>query len=500
MKSSTKIAKEAGTNILGEMYGGAARFAFIGFLARFVGPEFLGIYSIGNAITRIFGVLGMAGLDRGILRFVSHNIGKGNSESIKIWIRVALKYGLIFGLCATFFQFIFSEYIANNFYNGNKAVKDTISLFSLILIFSIVSGIAAHSTQGFKILKYKVLTIQVVQPTILLITLISLYNLEYSNFYQITIPLLIAEVIGFLVMFKFLQKVNTVKLLEIIKQPLDSKLIRFSFPLMMVGLLGMIMHWIDILMLGYFLPPEEVGIYQPAVRTTGIIRLFLVSFSGIFTPMISEFLAKSAFKEMNQIYKLTCRWMITLAVPFFIVVISRSEQIMLLFGEQYIVGANLLFLLMLGMFFQAIGNPAGSTLVMAGKTKLVLFNTIIISALNVSINIIFIPKFGLMGAAWGTAISLILLCIIRIIQIWYFYKLHPFELKILKSIITGIFIYVIIIFFQKYINNFYYFIDLILTTSFVFLLYFTILYLLKLEKEDLEVIDSIKLKLKGQNN
>ena len=46
---------------------------------------------------------------------------------------------------------------------------------------------------------------------------------------------------------------------------------------MMVGLLGMIMHWIDILMLGYYLKPEEVGVYQPAARTKVIIRLFLVS-------------------------------------------------------------------------------------------------------------------------------------------------------------------------------------------------------------------------------
>ena len=43
MKNSTKIAKEAATNIAGEMYGGATRFVFIGLLARFVGPEFFGL-------------------------------------------------------------------------------------------------------------------------------------------------------------------------------------------------------------------------------------------------------------------------------------------------------------------------------------------------------------------------------------------------------------------------------------------------------------------------
>jgi len=191
--------------------------------------------------------------------------------------------------------------------------------------------------------------------------------------------------------------------------------------------------------------------------------------------------------------------MITLAVPFFIIAVSRAENIMLLFGKNFIEGGSLLFLLMLGMFFQAIGNPAGSTLVMAGKTKLVLINTILISVINVSINIYLIPKHGLIGAAWGTAISLILLCIIRILQIWYYYKIQPFEIKILKSIISGIVLFFIITYFKHLTDQFHFLVNLILTSIFVFISYSVLLYNLKLEKEDFGVINSIKLKFRGHS-
>ncbi len=497
MKYSTKIAKEAGTNIIGEMYGGAARFTFIGLMARFVGPEFLGFYSIANAITRIFGVFGMAGLDRGILRYVSFNLGEKDNKSISKWIKVALKLGFIFGFFSVIMQFTSSNYITSKFYNGNVDIQNAINYFSIILFFSIVSGIAAHSTQGFKILKYKVLTIQVIQPTILLITLIFLYNIGISNFHQITLPLILAEILGFIFMFYFLKKINPIKIISIFKEPFNVEIIKFSFPLMLVGLLGMIMHWIDILMLGYFLPPKDVGIYQPAVRTTGIIRLFLVSFSGIFTPMIAELISKNAIREMEQIYKLTCRWIITLAVPFFIIVIVRSEQIMMLFGNDFLEGANLLLLLLSGMLFQAIGNPAGSTLVMAGKTKLVLLNTIFISIINIFLNIVLIPKMGLMGAAWGTAISLIFLCIIRIFIIWFLYNIVPFELKNIKSILGGIFTFGFFHFIKPVFMNYHFIINLIISSSIVIFIYFVALYMMKLEQEDIDVLKSIKLKIKG---
>ena len=75
--------------------------------------------------------------------------------------------------------------------------------------------------------------------------------------------------------------------------------------------------------------------------------------------------------------------------------------------------------------------------------------------------------------------------------------MQPFEIKIYKSISSGLFLYFVISFFQKYIENLHFILNLILTSAIVFLVYSILLYLLKLEKEDLEVIKSIRLKIKG---
>ena len=83
-----KIAKEAVISLVGEIFGGSARYLFILLLARFAGAQLLGLYSIANAITRIFEVLGKLGLDQGVLRSVSR---QNTNISKQFYILSALK-------------------------------------------------------------------------------------------------------------------------------------------------------------------------------------------------------------------------------------------------------------------------------------------------------------------------------------------------------------------------------------------------------------------------
>ena len=66
-----KVAKEAFVSFGGMGIGSVFRYLFSILLARWIGPQMLGIYSLGNAITRIGEIFGIMGLDNGVLRYVS---------------------------------------------------------------------------------------------------------------------------------------------------------------------------------------------------------------------------------------------------------------------------------------------------------------------------------------------------------------------------------------------------------------------------------------------
>lgn len=491
-----KIAKEAGITLTGEIFGGAARYFFVLLLARLAGPQLLGLYSIANAITRLFGVIGLAGLDRGVMKYVSYNLSLGQSEKANSYIHFALKIGLFTGIFVFIMQILLSSIITENFYSEIPELTFYLQLFSLILPFSILGGIAAFSTQGFQRLKYKVLTIQVFQPTLLIIGILAFYygSMEESNL--IKYPLLIAEISGFFLIIYFLTNLAPVRMSDVFTSTLKSDIIKFSLPLMFVGLLGMFMHWIDILMLGYYLEPEDVGIYQPAARTTGVIRMFLLAFSGIFSPMVSEFFAKGDTKELARIYKLTFRWIFILSLPFLTVCLSRPVEIMNMFGPNFSIGADVLVLLIIGMMFQALGGLAAGVLVMTERTKLALLNTVFATILNISLNVWLIPNYGLIGAALSTSFTLFSLCITRIIQVWKLVNIQPFQIGLWKPIIVFGIILTLSIGSKNLFSEIHFIINLICSMGFVSIITVGLLYILKYNEEDKLVITEIYNKLR----
>ena len=79
-----------------------------------------------------------------------------------------------------------------------------------------------------------------------------------------------------------------ISLKNIINSKVDKEILRFSIPLMFVSAIGIIMHWVDIVMLGVLSSAIDVGMYHPIDRTAGLVRMILFAFAGIFAPIFSE--------------------------------------------------------------------------------------------------------------------------------------------------------------------------------------------------------------------
>ena len=78
MKYPQKIAKEAIISFLSMGIGSSFRYFFVLILARWVGPNYWGIYSLANAIMKFAEVFGKAGLDNGVIKYVSEKFGNNS--------------------------------------------------------------------------------------------------------------------------------------------------------------------------------------------------------------------------------------------------------------------------------------------------------------------------------------------------------------------------------------------------------------------------------------
>ena len=495
MNIAKKIGKESSITFVGLLYGNLNRYLYTALLARWVGPEFLGIYSIANSIMLISEVFAKMGLETGIMRFISRLNPELDKEKINLLIGSSLKMVSVFSLSIMIILIISSGTIVDNYFNGQSLLKPVLIIFAIAIPFNALIQISAFATQGFKRLKYKTIVTQFLNPTILLLSMVFCYWFM-SKEYTIMIPILTTGVIGFLFMIIVLKKVSGFKNNQILESKINYELLKFSYPLMFVTILQTLMHWMDILMLGYFTNPLTVGLYHPAARTAGLLQALLLSFLSIYAPLAAQFHSQGDKVKLSNTYQLVNRWLLIFAIPISAVFILFPEKVLLLFGSQYLESSQVLVLLTIATFTQAILGAAGPTLSMSGHTKLVLFNSIGTFILNFGLNIWLIPIYGILGAAIATLTSLTIIGLIRVTQVYFILKINFLNLKLIKPILSGLVCYSILLAIKPSIIEFSTFITLfvaIFTSIFVFGL---ILFLLKIEDEDKDILKSLNF-LKG---
>ena len=131
MKIASKIGKESTITFAGLIYGNINRYIYTAMLARWVGPEFLGIYSIANAIILILEVLSKMGIETGIMRFVSRLNPKRDHKKIQNLILSSFKMVFAFSIFVMALIIFLSDYIAFNLFKGDELLKKKLLLFFL---------------------------------------------------------------------------------------------------------------------------------------------------------------------------------------------------------------------------------------------------------------------------------------------------------------------------------------------------------------------------------
>ena len=482
MNLAQKIAKESTITFSGLVYGNVNRYLYTALLARWVGIEYLGIYSLANAIMLIGEVIAKMGLETGVMRFVSRLDAKTEKTQIQNIIQSALKMTGIFSIGIAILLAGFS-WLLVSMYKGTSLLYTAIIVFSFTIPFNAVTLVAAFATQGFKLLKYKVLTTQFLNPTVLLLAmLISYWFISKES--AIILPMAVTGVLGSITMFLLLKNISGVKFTGVFSAPFNKTLFTYSAPLMLVSILQTFMHWMDILMLGYFTDVTVVGLYHPAARTAGLLQALLLSFISIYAPMLSQLHGKDNFGEMSRLYKLVSRWLITFSVPISLVFIIYSKKVMLLFGSDYIDSASVLVLLTFATFIQTALGAAGPILSMSGYTRLVFWNSLGAFLLNLVLNIILIPRFGIMGAAWATLISISAIGIARIIEVQFILKFSFISSQLYKPLLAGIVTWISLMSIHSFVMGYHTVATLSIVVLCSILVYGFILWLLKLEPED----------------
>ncbi len=496
MNTAQKVAKESTITFTGLVYGNVNRFLYTALLARWVGVEYLGVYSLANSIILIAEVLAKMGLEVGVMRFVSRLDPKLDKDKMRKVICASLKATTTFSLLIMVILILSSGWLAKDVFKESQLLQFVIIAFSITLPFNALTNVSAFATQGLKFMKYKVLTTQFIKPTILF-GIMALSYWFLSKKMTIMLPFAVTGITGCVLMLIMLKKLTGIRIGNVLSAQFDKELLKFSYPLMFVTVLQTLMHWMDILMLGYFTDSTIVGLYHPAVRTAGLLQALLLSLASIYSPLLSQMHSKGETEKMSDLYKLVSRWLFTFAFPFALVLLLLPTKVMLVFGPAYISSALVLVILTAATFSQSILGAAGPILSMSGYIHLSLWNSLGAFLLNVVLNILLIPRFGIYGAAWATLISLVASGLARVIEVRIILKLSFWNKGFLKPLLAGIISASALWILKPYIMPFHTLITLMLAGLISLSFFVSVLWLLKFEPDDRDFLKGLGILIKA---
>jgi O-antigen/teichoic acid export membrane protein len=416
-KALNTLAKGAGITAIGMAVSKALTYLYRVSIARFVGPEAYGQLSLALMVTGIASTIAYLSLGSGLKKFIPEFRTKDDMASIKGIVLDALQMAVPLSLIMFAIVFFSADYIAVEIFD-NQQLTLLIKILSLGIPLGALSKIFFNTTLGFNKIIYKTGTVRILQNIIqLFITVILLIlGFEVASAAWGTISgYIVAVMLGFYFMEK---KIGPVLLSDVKPKHQKSKLIRFSAPLLMSGLIGTLMGWADTGLLGYYMTDFEVGLYNAALPTAMLILLPHKAIGSLALTSFSELKEKDESRIEESIQTATY-WVFSLVFPTFLILLLFSEQVLtLLFGSVYGQASIALSILGIGYLFDALVGRVGSFLNSKGHTKYILYNNIAALTLNLILNAALIPIYGIIGAAIATMTSTILPNILMFVEVW----------------------------------------------------------------------------------
>ena len=490
-KELSTIAKGATVTFIGMMAESLIRYIYMIVIARMLGAELFGLFMLGFTIIIMANLLSRLGLECGVTKHVSLFNGVSDRPRMKGAIVQSLKFSILAGIIVSLVFFFASGFISIHIFKKPQ-MEQLLKLLIISLPFLSFTIIVLAATRGFQIMKYWTCGMSIFLPMVNLLLVVLFVHLGF-RIKGVALAYLIATFMTSILSVIFLRKVFP-DFWDIKAIPETRMLLRFSIPLLIVLYFNFIIKWTDTLMLGGFKLSEDVGIYNGAMRTALLTSMILMSFSAIFSPMIADLYNRKESQKIENLFKITSKWIYTVSLSSFILLVFLAKEILAMFGQEFIAGWIVLVVLSMGQLVAAAAGPVGVVLTMTGRQDFMMYNTVGVCIFNIILNLILIPLYGIIGAAVASCTSIVIFNIIMLVEVYFFLRIHPFSLKYAKPTLFSILSLSIVLFIEKTLWDLQGLGKILVYGPMFMLLFGLIIYLTGLDDEDKLLFSAVKRK------
>lgn len=199
----------------------------------------------------------------------------------------------------------------------------------------------------------------------------------------------------------------------------DRDLIHFAVPQGLTHTLTLYITRLDTIMLGALgVGPANLAWYATASYLTSNLQQLRIIFSTALAPVVARHHHRREREALSKLLTRTTRWVTSLLPLLALTLVILRRDILSLVDASYARDGDLFILvLLIPASVSCAFGLAGNFITYTGHTRVNLVNGILIGALNTTLNLLWIPKYGLMGAASATAVSAAIVGLLQLIEL-----------------------------------------------------------------------------------
>jgi O-antigen/teichoic acid export membrane protein len=410
---------------------GAANALFM--YTNFLGKTYYGLTAFLLSSANIMMPLMAFGVHNTLVKFYSgYKTEKEKSEFLSFMLLLPLLLVVPFSLAAYFFYYDIAAFLSRE----NPIIYHYVWLIPLI---SLCMGYFEIFYAWVKVHMKSVFGNFIKEVFLRILISIFLYAVYFKwitaiQFVYITVGIYFIMTLA-MVYFALRVKMPSFSL----KFPSDKKAVFiYSIFIILSGSVATLLLDIDKFMLGQYINIDNVAYYSVAIFIATVISVPSRAMHQIVYPITAKLMAENKHDELNVLYKKTSISLQIVGGYVLLGILVNIKALYLLLPPEYAGGIFVVFTIGLSKYFDLILGNNNAIIFNSIYYRMVLFLGLLLAFLAVTLNMFFIPRYGIDGAAIATLIAITLYSLSKLFFVTMRMKLQPFTRQTVYSLVISL--------------------------------------------------------------
>lgn len=425
-----KLSRVTSLALSYKVLGALLTFGFNVALARWYGASGSGLFYIAFTVMSVASVLGRLGMDNAVMRFTAVEADQARPGKIRgLWrdvfvVACCSSVGLAILLAAS------GPLLANAGF-GKPALARPLEILAAGVIPLSLITLEASALRGLRRVGRGVF-LDTVAVQLLAITFLAVAHSSGAGIGGASVSYLVALVVAL--------ALGTVWISQWLRRGsvptahFDRRLlVKTTGPLLIVTLLDTLQTWVGILALGVLRTSAQAGVFAAALRTSILVSWMLQATNSYAAPKFAELHARRDLAGLAELYRKASRNSTVLVILPFMVLMAYSREILHVFGTGFRAGSTALAVLASAQLVNVAVGSVGYLLMMTGHERIQRNIFLASMALNLLLQAVLVPHFGVTGSAIATSSSLVSLNIAGAVYAYHRFGIVPWPVPQRRS-------------------------------------------------------------------